>query len=84
MCVRALADPLRPAAHGFLERIGTVVVGLSEESDVTGAYAEFFREHDIYGLLARPDFVVFGVARRIDQFAALVSSIRRAVSSTES
>ena len=69
------ADELR-----FLERIGTAVVGLSEENDVTSAYVQFFREHKICGLLARPDFVAFGVAEKPGQFSALVSSIRRAVS----
>jgi 3-(3-hydroxy-phenyl)propionate hydroxylase len=74
------ADHLRADELRFLERIGTAVVGLSEENDVTGAYAEFFHGHQILGLLARPDFVVFGAARRADQFGALVSNVRRAVS----
>jgi hypothetical protein len=66
---------LQPAEHlgaddlQFLERIGTAVVGLSEENDVTSAYAEYFHAHHIRGLLTRPDFAVIGVARRTDQFA---------------
>jgi len=73
------AEHLHPEQKQFLDRIHTVIVGLTEKSDVTGAYRHFFREHGLGGLLVRPDFVVFGVARRANEFTALVNSLRRAI-----
>jgi len=70
------ADYLDTEQLRFLERIETAVVGLDETNDMTGAYAQFFRDYGICGLLARPDFIVFGVAQSPAELAGLVDSLR--------
>lgn len=72
------ANHLRPEQRRFLDRIGTVIVALTEANDVAGAYGEFFRQHAIRSLLVRPDFVVFGAACAAGELSALVESLRRA------
>ena len=70
------ADYLGTEQLRFLERIKTAVVGLDETSDMTGAYAQFFRDRGICGLLVRPDFIVFGVAQSPAELAGRVDSLR--------
>ena len=80
------ADPaahLDPAQRDFFRRIGGVTAGVASASsgdglalDADGAYERFFRAHGIAGLLMRPDFTVFGVARTADELPALIDDLR--------
>lgn len=69
-------DYLEAEQLTFLERIRTAVAGLAADNDVTGAYGQFFRHHQICGVLLRPDFVVFGVAQSPVELSTLVDSLR--------
>jgi hypothetical protein len=44
--------------------------------DLDGTYARWFAEHEAGVVLQRPDFHVFGVARRMDEARALVARLR--------
>ena len=77
------ADFLSDDQTDFLARIGGVAAGLSEQDnpgrahDLAGVYGRFFDKHGIAGLLMRPDFTVFGVARVAEDLPLLVDALRR-------
>ena len=78
-----------PAAHvradqlAFLQRIGTVICGISDRQiegfafDAAGTYQRFFSEHRIRALLVRPDFVVFGTVQSEQDLPGLVDALSR-------
>ncbi|HZP26601.1 MAG TPA: FAD-dependent monooxygenase, partial [Dehalococcoidia bacterium] len=76
------AEYLRPGQLEFLQRIGGVIAGISNRQaagltyDAEGAYQRFFSEHDVQGLLLRPDFVVFGVAPSAADLPGLVGRLQ--------
>jgi len=77
------ADPLSCLDDGqaaFLRRIGAVSANIGAGDgawlDRDGAYARWFGEFDIRGVLVRPDFVVFGVIREPGDVAIVVDDLR--------
>lgn len=66
----------------FLERIGGLAVGVSDRGggelaqDMSGIYRHYFETYGIKAFLMRPDFVVFGVARTVEQLPQLVDDFR--------
>jgi 3-(3-hydroxy-phenyl)propionate hydroxylase len=76
---RSLDRPQR----GFIESIGGVIAGVMQRPgddlavDIDDAYGRFFARHAIAAVLMRPDFYIFGVARRREDVPRLVDSLRR-------
>jgi hypothetical protein len=66
--------------RAFMAAIGATSVELGEGdnavSDRAGVYERYFEEHEIAGLLMRPDFLVYGVARTPTDIPGLVDSLR--------
>jgi 3-(3-hydroxy-phenyl)propionate hydroxylase len=66
----------------FLAEVNGHAVGVADEAapgiaaDLDCAYARFFEEHAIEGVLLRPDFVVFGVVAERDDVRPLVADLR--------
>ncbi|KVS61791.1 bifunctional 3-(3-hydroxy-phenyl)propionate/3-hydroxycinnamic acid hydroxylase [Burkholderia cepacia] len=48
-------------------------------ADIDGIYGEYFKQHDVVALLARPDFYSFGSARTVDDLNPLVDAWRHAM-----
>jgi 3-(3-hydroxy-phenyl)propionate hydroxylase len=79
-------EPLRhvtDSQHAFLGRIGCAVVGLAKGHagnlaiDVTGAYRRFLDQYGAIAILARPDFVIFGIARTPSEVPTMVDDLQR-------
>ena len=82
-----VADPRSalPASQiAFLERIGTVFAyvgapgqAAADAVDVDGTYRDYFARHGIEVVVNRPDFYVFGAARRLADLPALGGRLMR-------
>jgi 2-polyprenyl-6-methoxyphenol hydroxylase-like FAD-dependent oxidoreductase len=75
--------PMPRAVH-FDHEVARILqaAGLGEEipiEDVNRTYERWFRDHGVAVALACPDFHVFGTGTSINDAAALVSSLRRAL-----
>jgi 3-(3-hydroxy-phenyl)propionate hydroxylase len=72
--------------RAFLDELSCHYVPLSRDRattwahDVDGTYMQFFDEHGIDALLVRPDFIVFGAARSIDDLPSIVDDLRAQLS----
>lgn len=74
LLLRRAPGILDDATREALDQLGAAVIEWS-----TPDGAAFFERHGIHGLLARPDHVVFGVARNVDDVGALVRDAASAV-----
>ena len=78
------AQALREDQRAFLTSIGTHILSLthSETSsddtvvDLEGRYASWFEQNDCEAVLVRPDFYIFGTAKRMEDVAALVADLQ--------
>ncbi len=81
-----LCDPatqIDADAAAFFTSIGGICAQVSAGGpvrDTQGAYADWFAAAGIEAVLQRPDFYVFGTARRADCTGALIDQLREALS----
>jgi 2-polyprenyl-6-methoxyphenol hydroxylase-like FAD-dependent oxidoreductase len=79
------ADPaalLPPDAAAFFASLGGTGAHVARGApidDADGTYARWFAEHGVALVLQRPDFHVFGAARRVEAAANLVRRLRDAL-----
>jgi 2-polyprenyl-6-methoxyphenol hydroxylase-like FAD-dependent oxidoreductase len=81
--VSTLANPasaLSKSQISKLEAVGVWFVHVgpgpdADARDVDGAYANYFRENNIQALIHRPDFYVFGAARKLADLGTLVDDL---------
>lgn len=72
---------LRDSQRELLDQIHCHAVGIGPAEadgvveDAEGSYARFFDQHEIEGVLLRPDFFVFGVLNSADDLSALVDDL---------
>ncbi|MER6957950.1 FAD-dependent monooxygenase [Streptomyces sp. NPDC000618] len=81
----AAEDPtaaLGPERLARLERLGCAVVALDTVADLDGRHGEYLRQLGAVAYLARPDFVLFGVAADSTDLGALVDDLDAALSGT--
>ncbi len=67
----------------FLDTIGATRAAFGIDGalvDLDRAYTRFFGEHRIVGLLMRPDFLIYGIARSPQEVGPLVDSLREQIS----
>jgi 3-(3-hydroxy-phenyl)propionate hydroxylase len=71
------APRLSPSQERFLTDIGGVVAAFGEDVvDVDKTYARFFAEHGVDAVLARPDFLICGMARTPAEVPTLLDALR--------
>jgi len=76
------ADPeglLDAEGASYLRALGTALVPIDGERDLTGTYATWFEEHGCTVALVRPDFYVFGTATTAEETRELVGRLRAAL-----
>jgi 3-(3-hydroxy-phenyl)propionate hydroxylase len=79
-------EVLDDAQQQFLDDLGCCYVPLSRDRtttwahDVDGVYTRFFDQHGVDALVVRPDFIVFGAARSIDDLPGVVDELRSQLS----
>lgn len=81
----AMTATLSELARAFLGRIGARIITVSESpsaeaiGDPESFYADWFSRHGIVAVIVRPDYYVYGVARRADDVDGLVARLRDAL-----
>ncbi|KFG92316.1 hypothetical protein GQ56_0138095 [Burkholderia paludis] len=78
---RATLDRLSDENRRALDRQRAIVTHFGPGGcvDVDGIYGEYFAQHDVVALLARPDFYSYGSARAADGLNPLVDAWRHAM-----
>jgi len=88
--VSTVADPatvLGADLAAFFASVGGItahVASSARVSDANGTYARWFAGNDVAAVLQRPDFHIFGTARKLDGAAKLVAALRAFLAGTES
>jgi hypothetical protein len=75
----ALLDDESAAFFASIGGIGAQVGNGAPIEDVSGGYREWFAAAGVEVALQRPDFYLFGTARRADDTPALVRELRRSL-----
>ena len=70
---------LGPQRLARLERLGCAVVALDTVDDLDGRHAAYLQQLGAVAYLARPDFVLFGVATTAADLAGLVDDLATAL-----
>jgi flavoprotein hydroxylase len=85
--VSPAGDPtaaLGPELAAWFSSLGGIAAHVARNApvdDLNGGYARWFEKHGVAVALMRPDFVVFGAAKRLEGAAALVRALRERLAS---
>lgn len=80
--VSPAGDPtaaLGPELAAWFSSLGGVAAHVARNApvdDLKGGYARWFEKHGVAVALMRPDFAVFGAAKRLEGAAPLVGTLR--------
>jgi 2-polyprenyl-6-methoxyphenol hydroxylase-like FAD-dependent oxidoreductase len=74
-----LGAALSPTLGEWFADCGGAVVVVERDDDVDGTYSAWFDTHDLFAVLQRPDFSLFGSAADDGQVEGLVSDLRAAL-----
>lgn len=82
---QAVADGIGLGHRSLLDRLGARIVRFSPDMvvDAEGVYRKYFQDHGIVGLVLRPDFYVFGVARSANELWPLLKALGAVVTCVE-
>ncbi|MEU9891493.1 bifunctional 3-(3-hydroxy-phenyl)propionate/3-hydroxycinnamic acid hydroxylase [Sphaerisporangium sp. NPDC051011] len=75
LSTRPVPGPADDRVRDRLDRLGLRTIVVDEAADVDGGYASYFEAEDVAAIVYRPDFYVFGSARRAEDVPALLERL---------